>query len=483
MLSKGGAKVEKTIMDKLVKATPEATEAIAAAKTGLGVPPLVASAISQGARASAEMAAFQTAHNITEDVLGDRELTAESILAGVPDAMTLGAAFGVAMPLAGTAILKTTEMAKAALDKIGATVRDKILPSVGQTVANGYAKAAADVSGLSAEEIQRFTQGVFQPESEGALLRREAMDTAGEMAEKARRRQERFTEVKDYKEAQAAFKASKEEAKLARDAAYKQEVEAYNKKLAQEEAEAAKHGEFVASLKEQAAISQEKIIPLSRELASDLKDLTKQVQDLTAKTAGEGQFAKMLSKEPEVLLPKEPELVSEIAASTIKNLAEPMQKAIEKLKANEVLYSPSVAARLEDIFSRFADKLGTSLNDSTAMYKLVDATKKELAEHSKFGLAPSISEKAALKEMKGLAKAFKSNLEDEAVWGAQAARQMKLNEPISDLITLTGKDGSFRKAFMTKIAVKGTPGRWEIDPIKVQQFLSQFGTIKRRMED
>jgi hypothetical protein len=64
---------------------------------------LAGRAASGAVNMAAQAAVYQAAHNISEDSLGDRDLTAESIMANVGQAALLGGGFGMAMPLAARA--------------------------------------------------------------------------------------------------------------------------------------------------------------------------------------------------------------------------------------------------------------------------------------------------------------------------------------------------------------------------------------------
>lgn len=60
---------------------------------------LAGKAIGAGAKLGAEAAVYQAAHNLSENALQDKDLTAESILAGTGQAAILGAGIGAAIPL------------------------------------------------------------------------------------------------------------------------------------------------------------------------------------------------------------------------------------------------------------------------------------------------------------------------------------------------------------------------------------------------
>lgn len=122
--------------------------------------------LGSAAQAAAESLAFNVAHNLSESVLGDKQITAERLLANSGQALLVGGGLGFGIPLAGRAAAASAKKAKQALDEFGATLKNTILPKVGDAAASGYAKgfAAATGGGEAAEkEIVGMLSGTFTP--------------------------------------------------------------------------------------------------------------------------------------------------------------------------------------------------------------------------------------------------------------------------------------------------------------------------------
>lgn len=132
--------------------------------------------LGSAAQAAAESFAYNVAKNLSETVLGDKDVTAERLLANSGQALAIGAGLGIGVPLAGKAVKLAADKARQALDGFGGYLKNSVLPTVSDAAAAGYSKAFAAVSGGGKEaedQVFALVSGGFRPAT-GKPAEREA---------------------------------------------------------------------------------------------------------------------------------------------------------------------------------------------------------------------------------------------------------------------------------------------------------------------
>ncbi len=135
---------------------------IAKAVTGVTGSKLIGGA----AQAAGEAFAYNVAKNLSESVLGEKEITAQRLLANSGTALAVGAGLGLGIPLATKAAQATAQKAKAALSALGGTVREKILPAAADAAARGYSDIYGAATGGGqgvADDVYATISGGFTP--------------------------------------------------------------------------------------------------------------------------------------------------------------------------------------------------------------------------------------------------------------------------------------------------------------------------------
>jgi hypothetical protein len=122
--------------------------------------------LGSAAQVAAESLAFNLAHNVSENVLGERELTAQRLLANSGQALALGAGLGFGIPLAAKGIKAAAHKAKESIAALGTSLRERVFPHVAQTAAKGYVGAYRTITGneAAAQEVSAMLQGAGTPE-------------------------------------------------------------------------------------------------------------------------------------------------------------------------------------------------------------------------------------------------------------------------------------------------------------------------------
>lgn len=143
------------------------------------------------ARGIAEAELYNIGHNLSEDSLGDKELSVESLLAHSGEAAAVGAGLGFGIPAAGIALQKTVQKAKAALDSLGGFVRDALPSAAGaasETVINMAAKAGQAAGALR--------EALANPGTEAGLAMRESIFKGADAARRDELMQQFQSELK-----------------------------------------------------------------------------------------------------------------------------------------------------------------------------------------------------------------------------------------------------------------------------------------------
>ncbi len=121
--------------------------------------------LGSAAQVAAESLAFNLAHNVSENVLGERELTAQRLLANSGQALALGAGLGFGVPLAAKGVKIAAGKAREAIAALGTSLRERVFPHVAQTAAKGYVGAYRAITGneAAAQEVSAMLQGAGTP--------------------------------------------------------------------------------------------------------------------------------------------------------------------------------------------------------------------------------------------------------------------------------------------------------------------------------
>jgi hypothetical protein len=119
--------------------------------------------VGSAAQIAAESFAYNIAKNVSENVLGERELTAQRLLANSGTALALGAGLGLGAPLAAKGVKIAAQKAKESISSLGTAIKDG-LPKLSDTLARGYADAYGAVTGKgkgAADEVFGVLEGGF----------------------------------------------------------------------------------------------------------------------------------------------------------------------------------------------------------------------------------------------------------------------------------------------------------------------------------
>lgn len=205
---------------------PKAVSAIGGALEGLGAKAagaLVGGEGSLAARATGkalglavESEAYNISHNLSEAALGDKDITAERLLANSGQALAVGAGLGFGMPVAAAAGQALAEKAKTSIDRTMGLLRDKVLPSAANAIVEPVASMSAAASGAAKADVADVLSKPFT--TEGAAMRKDLLEG---MTPEARDKIAReFMGSLDE-----TFKATKQATRQAFDTARPQEVE------------------------------------------------------------------------------------------------------------------------------------------------------------------------------------------------------------------------------------------------------------------
>lgn len=227
---------------------------------------------------------------------------------------------------------------------------------------------------------------------------------------------------------------------------------------------------------------------LAKELYEKMDAALSSSNEMAFKGSKEGgEFSGIIPKERAKLLEK---VHPETAMKEAMELQQNLRSTADMLSSDPIIYAPNVAKKVMSVSDDFQTKLkdlnnirdmehgGTASFTASDVYDLIDQTKANIANRSKFGSMASSTEKDALTELKKTGSVFKKSLENQDIWGEQAARQAQINSAVRDHLMLTGKAGSFRKDFMMqKATASGTP-EWVLDRTKFNTFLNKLGSAR-----
>ena len=411
------------IAGKAIAAPMRATSAIGEGASGLTRKLLggvfkdgsIVPGIAGGAADTAvQSAIYNAANQIDENHLagGNLDQGIENALATTGDALKLGAGLHVLGAVGGHYALKG---ATSAIDGLQNFMRDKVIPSVTDAAAEGFAKASSAVTG---EAIEHFDPYVGEAGAKG----RADLLTASEAPE--------------------AKALSNKELAEQRDALAKELYEHLNSTVNSTKEIAYKGG------KEGSVFSD--VFPAEREHLLSGASSQKAVDE--AQRLGEHlrQTADVLASDPVTYAPNVAKRAMQLSKDYDEKLAQTQYGAL----------------------------LGEKTTAPLELYKLIDETKSQITNRAKMGGIVSATENDAIGVMRQAAREFRSSLESHEVWGEQAARQASLNRAVSDHLTLLGKKGAFRKDFMMEVARKGGSTEWVVDRTKVNTFLNKLGAAR-----
>lgn len=122
--------------------------------------------LGRAAADAAQSLAFHIGQNLSETVLGDKDVTAERLLAHGGQALAIGAGLGLGVPLATKAVTLAAGKAKEALTSLGTAIKERVLPAASDAAAGLYSKAYGAATGggdKAAEEVFAMLEGGFKP--------------------------------------------------------------------------------------------------------------------------------------------------------------------------------------------------------------------------------------------------------------------------------------------------------------------------------
>jgi hypothetical protein len=162
---------------KAVSAASSAIEKWGAKAVGAlagGEGSLAARATGKALGLAVESEAYNIAHNLSEASLGDKDVTAEKLLANSGQALAIGAGLGFGMPVAAAAGHTIAEKAGQAIDRTMGLLRDKVLPAVGEAAVAPVASASAALSGAARGDVAEVLAKPFTVE--GAAMRKDLLN-------------------------------------------------------------------------------------------------------------------------------------------------------------------------------------------------------------------------------------------------------------------------------------------------------------------
>lgn len=118
--------------------------------------------VGSAAKTAAETLAYNAGQNLSEDILGQKDLTAENILAGSGRALAFGAGLGFGMGATGAALQKATQAASSSVDKLDAFMKRSV-EQVKTTYIEHEAQKVATEGGLGIDEARKGIEGIINP--------------------------------------------------------------------------------------------------------------------------------------------------------------------------------------------------------------------------------------------------------------------------------------------------------------------------------
>lgn len=160
-------------------------------------------------------------------------------------------------------------------------------------------------------------------------------------------------------------------------------------------------------------------------------------------------------------------------------LADEVQGAIGKMRAEPELYGQGYARQLEGIRDGILRDVEVSANPVEAFkrMKVLRQSLDEAIPYTKDMGALGISERNALKVMKDIRGKVKGALTDEAVFGQAAARQSALDDAQREWFALTKRGGDFNTKFMRKEMGAGGVS-YSLKPTKLNTWLNQMADAR-----
>lgn len=232
--------------------------------------------------------------------------------------------------------------------------------------------------------------------------------------------------------------------------------------------------ELRANLKTAEFVSPEERDQINRAFKEHLENAREAVSESKAKA-----FDEFRPREVENLVG---ELHPERASEAAYKLSDDMANAAKAMRANPDKYSAKgLISKLEDIEAGYTKRL-LAIEEPAELFKLINETKQTLDKQvMKWGKAISPENGDTVDAITQLRSALRDNLEDEAIWGAAAARQSAFNEAASRLSTaeqnLFGK-GNKPGEFGKVVIGRGGRPKVVVSSKKVNTFLSQTAAAR-----
>lgn len=153
-----------------------------------------------------------------------------------------------------------------------------------------------------------------------------------------------------------------------------------------------------------------------------------------------------------------------------------MSNKIDKMSKDAYSYPPRLVSKLKSDLDAFTNAITSPDVSPAEQFNAAQNLKQQLQGYSKFDSFTKPTDEAYdfIRDAKSLSHDIRSKLEDTDVWGDAAKRQQTINNAFKEYLP-TLKD--FEKRFTTKVA-----GEVEIDPSKVQTYLSQVGNPKAQIK-
>lgn len=154
-----------------------------------------------------------------------------------------------------------------------------------------------------------------------------------------------------------------------------------------------------------------------------------------------------------------------------------MRHAIAEMRTNPDLYPARFPAKAEKILEGLEDRTSGGMATPADSFNAINQAKQSLDKLLRFGKDITGESTDAINLLRGTRGQLKTNLEDEKVWGAAAARQAAFNGSNHDLATATT---ALRKRFMEKTEGRGGSIEWKVKPSKVETYVNQINDNRAR---
>lgn len=398
---------------------------------------IAARAAAVGAGSAVEGAAYGLGNVVSEAALGDPNLTAQSAAAHVGISALLGGGFGLLLGGGQTAI--------------PAAVR-RTRESIGSTFTKAEERFKAVLS-----ESESFT-GTSKDTSRILWERKTdvaALDAAAPGAAKAL----------DNSTPEIAEWVLNNRARLA------DMEKAFPGTTAQLARVEPKTADYLLDNWQKVITDPKARVEMAKDLTAGMQKVIDETNDLLRRVNKE-----MAPKEAAALLA---DADGAVVAARYTKLHDEIDAAITKMRAEPELFDGGYARNLEmlrDGLVRDASISATPV-DVFKRLKTLRQTLDEAIPYEKDMLAVGVSGRNAINELKTLRRSVKATITDEAVFGGAAARQVALDDAMSEWLSLFKRGGDFNSKFMRKVTGKGGVS-YVVKPTKLNTWLNQMADAR-----